>query len=167
VTSPYVSEIHPMSFPFPPRGWAQCDGQVLPINQNQQLFSLLGTTYGGNGTTTFALPDLRGRVPVGAGPGFTLGQMGGEQTHTLTLGEAAQHNHTAVASSNDSDQFVPTGNYLGAVNSFYAPLGTNPTSLPPATVAPTGGGQPHENMHPYQVVNFCIALIGIQPTKQS
>ena len=163
MSTPYLSEIKIMSFNFAPKGWALCDGQLLPINQNQALFSLLGTTYGGDGRTTFALPDLRGLTPNHVGAGFTLGQRGGESAHTLTIAELPVHVHTASGSSVASDSFAPTNNYLGAANNFYAPA-ADLTSLVPGTLANTGGGQPHENMSPYLVLSFCIALQGIFPS---
>jgi microcystin-dependent protein len=163
VSEPYLSEIRIMSFGFPPKGWALCNGQLLPINQNQALFSLLGTTYGGDGVSTFGLPNLQGRTPIHMGSGFTLGQAGGEQAHVLTIGEAAVHTHNAMATSTAGDSPIPTGNYLGAADNFYGPL-ANTTALPPATIANAGGSQPHENMQPYLVLSFCIALQGIFPT---
>jgi microcystin-dependent protein len=163
VATPYLSEIRIMSFSFAPKNWALCNGQILQISQNVALFSLLGTTYGGDGIRTFGLPNLQGRTPNHVGQGFVLGQVGGEQAHTLTLPEAAVHTHSAVASSTGSDADLPTGNYLGAANNLYAQL-SNATSLPPATIANTGGSQPHNNMQPYLVLSFCIALVGIYPT---
>jgi microcystin-dependent protein len=160
-----LSEIKIMSFPFAPRGWALCNGQLLPVNQNGPLFSLLGTTYGGDGRVNFGLPDLQGRTPNHTGQGFTLGERGGEQAHTLSISELPSHVHTAVASSDASDAFVPTGNYLGAADNFYVPQGNNPVSLPPATIGNTGGSQPHNNMQPFLVLNFCIALVGIFPSQ--
>jgi len=165
VSEPFLSEIKIMSFNFPPKGWALCNGQLLPINQNQALFALLGTTYGGDGRTTFGLPNLQGRTPNHIGQGFVLGQRAGEQAHTLTISELPTHTHSATASSIASDTFVPTSNYLGMANNFYAPLGSNSTTLPPATLTNSGGSQPHENMQPYLVLSFCIALQGIFPSQ--
>ena len=165
MSEPFLSEIKIMSFNFAPKGWALCNGQLLPINQNQALFSLLGTTYGGDGMQTFALPNLQGRVPLHMGNYLTLGQVGGEQAHTLTISEASLHTHTAVGASDNGDAPIPTGNYLGAANNFYTPMPGNPTSLHPATVANVGGSQPHENMQPYLVLSFCIALQGIFPSQ--
>ena len=153
-----------MSFSFAPKGWALCNGQLLPINQNQALFSLLGTMYGGDGRVNFALPNLEGRVPVHLGGGFTQGQVGGEEAHTLTISEMPAHTHTAQGTSDVPDSAVPTGNYLAAVQGLYgAPADVVP--LPGATITNAGGGQPHQNMQPYLVLNFCIALQGVFPSQ--
>ncbi|MBZ9745794.1 tail fiber protein [Mesorhizobium sp. CO1-1-7] len=167
MAEPYLSEIKLMSFDFPPKGWATCDGQFMPINQNQALFSLLGTTYGGNGQTTFALPDLRGRVPTHTGgEGHFLGEKGGEPAHTLTISEIPQHFHTASATSDSGDLFVATSNVLAASPAqLYAPATSNLTTLIPSSVTTIGGSQPHENMQPYLALNFCIALVGIFPSR--
>ena len=162
--TPFLSEIRMMSFNFPPKGWAMCNGQLLPINQNQALFSLLGTTYGGNGQTTFALPNLQGRVPLHTGAGFILGQTGGEQNHTVTKSEMAAHNHLLQGTSNNADNPAPTGNLMATSNNLYTGL-TNPTTLVPSTVTDVGGGQAHNNMQPYLVINFCIALQGAFPSQ--
>jgi microcystin-dependent protein len=164
VGTPYMSEIKIMSFSFAPKGWAQCNGQLLPINQNQALFSLLGTTYGGDGRTTFGLPNLQGRVPIHMGNGFVEGNLGGEQAHVVTIGETPMHVHTAYGTATDGDSPIPAGNYLGAADNMYAPL-ANPVPLTPATVTNAGGSQPHNNMQPYLVLNFCIALQGIFPSQ--
>jgi microcystin-dependent protein len=153
-----------MSFGFAPKGWALCNGQLLPINQNQALFSLLGTTYGGDGRTNFALPNLQGRVPLHRGNGFSQGQPGGEQSHTLVLGEDPVHTHSVVGSATAGDSPIPAGNYLGAADNLYAPL-ASPTTLHPSTIGNAGGSQPHENMQPYLVLSFCIALQGAFPTQ--
>jgi microcystin-dependent protein len=161
---PFLAEIRIVSFNFPPKGWALCNGQLLPINQNQALFSLLGTTYGGNGQTTFALPDLRGRVPFHFGSGLTLGQSGGETGHSLSAPEMATHNHLAMASSGDADQLSPAGNFWAkGAASAYSPIPN--TTMSPQSLAAAGGGQPHENMSPYLVLNFVIALVGIFPSR--
>lgn len=149
-----------------------CNGQLLPINQNQALFSLLGTTYGGNGQTNFALPDLRGDVPLHEGGGHTLGEKGGEQAHTLTQSEMTTHVHdfstnTAVVSASaNATVGPPTGNYwANNGHAAYSTGGVNLGVMSPATITNIGGSQAHENMQPYLVLNFCIALIGIFPTQ--
>jgi microcystin-dependent protein len=163
MAEPFLAEIRIMSFNFPPKGWALCNGQLLPINQNQALFSLLGTTYGGNGQTTFALPDLRGRVPISFGNGFVQGERAGEEHHTLTLGELAAHSHSPVGSSNPADQVSPQNNFWAYENSnAYA---TAPDASMAPSVSTVGGSQPHENRSPYTVLSFCIALIGIFPSR--
>ena len=164
MTTPYLSEIRIMSFGFAPKGWALCNGQLLPINQNQALFSLLGTTYGGDGRVNFGLPNLQGRVPVHMGNGFTLGQLGGEQAHTLTVGEVPPHLHTAQGTTSAGDSPIPAGNLLGQADNSYGPL-TSPTSLVSTTVTVSGGSQAHLNMQPYLVLTFCIALQGIFPSQ--
>jgi microcystin-dependent protein len=161
---PYMSEIRIMSFGFAPKGWAQCDGQLLPINQNQALFSLLGTTYGGNGQTNFALPDFRTRTPIHFGAGYNLGQRGGEPSHTLNQLEMPAHAHVARGTTTNADAPIPAGNFLGAANNEYAPP-SNLTPLHPTTISNVGGGQAHENMQPYLTLNFCIALQGVFPSR--
>lgn len=164
MAEPFLSEIRLMSFVFAPKGWALCNGQLLPINQNQALFSLLGTTYGGNGQTTFALPDLRGRVPSHVGNGFSLGQQSGEQAVTLGVQHLPRHNHVLQASGNAAGTRPdPSAAFLAPVNGGYgAPA--NPTTLHPSSVALVGGSQPHPNMQPYLTLSFCIALIGVFPS---
>ncbi|WP_249692847.1 tail fiber protein [Stappia sp. WLB 29] len=164
MSEPFLAEIKIMSFNFPPKGWAFCNGQLLPINQNQALFSLLGTTYGGNGTTNFALPDLRGRVPVHVGSGFTLGQHAGEASHTLTTPEMPEHNHLPMASGTAVDTNTPTSNYLGNnLGLLYGPL-ANSGTMSPSSLSNVGGSQAHQNMQPFLTLNFCIALQGIFPS---
>ena len=165
MSEPFLSEIKIMSFGFPPKGWAFCDGQLLPINQNQALFSLLGTTYGGDGRINFGLPNLQGRVPMHMGNGHVLGERGGEEDHTLLISEIPTHTHTAQASSDNGSTVVPgTTVALGAVSNMYGGAATL-TSMQPATVANIGGNQPHINMQPFLVLSFCIALQGIFPSR--
>jgi microcystin-dependent protein len=166
MSDPFTGELRMMSFAFPPKGWALCNGQLLPINQNQALFSLLGTRYGGNGQTTFALPDLRGKVPVHMSGEFLIGQAGGEPAHTVTMSEMAAHSHTASGTSQTGDVFVPTGNLLaGSPAQLYGPPTSNLTTLIPSTITDVGGSQPHDNMQPYLTISFCIALSGIFPSQ--
>lgn len=162
--TPYLAEIRLFSFNFPPKGWAMCNGQFLPINQNQALFSILGTTYGGNGTTTFALPDLRGRVPFHFGNSMSLGQRGGEEFHTLLQQELPQHLHPANASHNAPTLLSPA-NAVWATHTAesYAPAPN--TQLSPQAISNVGGSQAHENRSPYLVLNFGIALQGIFPSR--
>lgn len=164
MAEPFLSEIRLMSFNFPPKGWALCNGQFLPINQNQALFALLGTAYGGNGQTTFALPDLRGRVPIHMGEGFITGQAGGQDFHTVTANELPAHTHPVrVSASATGGTASPAGAYLGGANNAYR-SGPATTTLHPASVTPVGSGQPHENRQPFLTVSFCIALQGIFPS---
>jgi microcystin-dependent protein len=166
VAEPFLSEIRIMSFVFAPKGWALCNGQLLPINQNQALFSLLGTTYGGNGQTNFALPDLRGRTPIHMGDGHTLGERAGETAHTVNISELALHTHAANASSLEGNNVVPTSNVLASsLNLSYRAPDQALTTFHPATIGNTGGSQPHENMQPYLTLSFCIALQGIFPSQ--
>jgi len=164
MAQPFMSEIRIMSFGYAPRGWAMCNGQLLPINQNQALFSLLGTTFGGNGQTNFALPDLRGNVPIHVGGGFTLGQKGGEQAHTVTQGEMPAHNHFVQASTVNGNTDTPQNDIFSQVLNVYRGAPDNATTLNPATVSNVGGSQAHLNMQPFLVLNFCIALQGIFPS---
>jgi microcystin-dependent protein len=169
VSEPFLSEIRIMSFNFPPKGWAFCNGQLLPINQNQALFSLLGTTYGGDGQTTFALPDLRARVPIHSGDGHTLGERAGENTHTLSVSEQSTHTHALQASTqlaNSPSPTAPQGNVFGVTggNQIYGPP-NNLAALEPGTITAVGGSQAHENRMPYLVLTFCIALQGIFPSQ--
>jgi microcystin-dependent protein len=164
MSDPFLSEIRIVGFNYAPKGWAMCNGQFLPINQNQPLFSLLGTTYGGNGQTTFALPDFRARVPIHAGQGFTLGQAGGENAHTVTQSEMPQHIHFAFGSGTNGDTVIPVGSVLAGGSGIYSGP-SNLTTLAPDTVTNVGGSQPHENRQPFLVLTFCIALIGIFPSQ--
>ncbi len=164
MAEPFLSEIRLMSFGFAPKGWALCNGQLLPINQNQALFALLGTTYGGDGRSNFALPDLQGRAPIHVGSGHTLGERGGEQAHTVAISELPTHTHRlAVSSATSGGNANPSGRVLGGGNNAYhAP--TSLTTMNPATVTGTGGSQPHLNMQPFLTINFSIALQGIFPS---
>ncbi|HEY2975700.1 MAG TPA: tail fiber protein [Pyrinomonadaceae bacterium] len=168
MSEPFLSEIKIFSFVYAPVGWAQCNGQLLPINQNQALFALLGTTYGGNGQTTFALPDLRSRVPMHVGGGFTLGEKSGEEFHTLAISELPTHTHfvspvaSAGANANAGD---PTNNlWANSGKTNYTTDAPN-NVMSPQAITNVGGSQPHENRSPYLVLNFCIALQGIFPSQ--
>ena len=165
MAEPFLSEIRIMSFNFAPRGWASCNGQLLPINQNQALFSLLGTTYGGNGQTNFALPDLQGRVPIHVGNGHTLGQGAGEKSHTVTIPELPGHTHLASASSTAGNDPNPAAHVLASPLSLSYRAADALTPLQAGTIANSGGSQPHQNMQPYLSLNFCIALQGIFPSQ--
>jgi microcystin-dependent protein len=163
LAEPFLSEIRVMSFNFAPKGWALCNGQLLPINQNQALFALLGTRFGGNGQVNFALPNLQGKVPIHVGNGHTLGETGGEQAHTLSINETPQHVHPASFPNAAPTQPLPAGNLPGQAANLYSPPASL-TSVAPATVSNAGGGQAHENMQPYLALTFCIALQGIFPS---
>ena len=166
MAEPFLSEIRIMSFDFAPKGWAMCNGQLLPINQNQGLFSLLGTTFGGDGRVNFALPDLRSRTPIHSAAGFTLGQAGGEQAHTVTMNEMPAHNHFVNASSATGTANIPTNALMLAVStpqSIYT-AATNLQAMDPGAVSNVGGSQAHLNMQPFLTLNFCIALQGIFPS---
>jgi microcystin-dependent protein len=165
MAEPFLSEIRIMSFVFAPHGWALCNGQLLPINQNQALFSLLGTTYGGDGRVNFGLPDLRGRVPLHTGSGHVLGERAGEQAHTLSIAEIPAHTHVLGASPTAANQPVPNGNVLAgsAPKPIYGPP-VSLTPLNPTTVPNVGGSQAHLNMQPFLALSFCIALVGIFPS---
>ena len=169
MSEPFLAEIKIVAFNFAPRGWALCDGQILPINQNQSLYSLIGTTYGGDGRTTFALPDLRGRTPFHFGDGITLaitlGQKGGEQSHSLTMNEMPGHDHALQASSTAGTQPIANANILArSVSQVYL----NPKNLgdmQSTSVGNVGTGQAHENMSPFLALNFAIALVGLFPSR--
>jgi microcystin-dependent protein len=163
MAEPFLSEIRIMSFEFAPKGWALCNGQLLPINQNQALFSLLGTTFGGDGRVNFALPDLRGRTPIHVGSGHTLGERGGEQSHTLSIAEIPTHTHILQASGSNAATNSASGAVLANATAVYhAP--TSLTALSPSSVANAGGSQAHLNMQPFLALSFCIALQGIFPS---
>jgi microcystin-dependent protein len=169
VATPFLGEIKLISWNFPPKGWSFCNGQLLPINQNQALFSILGTIYGGDGRVNFALPDLRSRVPIhiGGQAGAVLGQMGGEEAHTLVASEMPTHSHLLYASTTQGDVNTPSGHVLARdPGMIYRPQSSgNVINLNPAIITNTGGSQPHQNMQPYLVVNFIIALQGIFPSR--
>jgi microcystin-dependent protein len=177
MSEPFIGEIRMFAGNFAPRGWSLCQGQLLSIAQNTALFSILGTTYGGNGQTTFALPDLRGRAPMnpGQGPGLsprTLGEQGGTETVTLLANQMPAHNHMLAASGAQGDQFSPEGhvpavlvdaNTQQPANQY----GASPnTTMNPASISVAGGSQPHQNMSPFLCVNFIIALEGIFPSRE-
>ena len=159
---PFMGEVKLISWNFAPKGWAFCNGQLLPINQNQALFSILGTTYGGDGRTTFALPDLRGKTPIHTGSGFTLGQTGGETAHTVTQSEMPAHTHFPAANSAAASVGPITNNFWSATGAYTASANT---TMNPAQISNNGGSQPHANLQPYLVVNIIIALVGIFPSQ--
>jgi len=165
MAQPFLGEIKIISFNFPPQGWAFCNGQFLPINQNQALFSILGTTYGGNGQTTFALPDFRDRVPFHVGNSRVLGEKGGEEAHTVSISEMPAHLHQVTGSNATTLlQVAPTNNVWST--STQNPFETSQNSaMNPGTIANVGGSQPHNNLQPYLVLNFIIALSGIFPSR--
>src|SRR4029453_11138165 len=167
MSEPFLSEIKLVSFNFPPKGWALCNGQTLPINQNQALFALLGTTYGGNGQTTFNLPNLRGRVPIHMGSGHTLGEAAGSTSVTVNIQHLPTHLHSVQGSSTDANNNNVSGNVLSrsVANPYSQVQGNNPVTFPAGTVGNVGGSQPHNNMMPYLVLNFIIALQGIFPSQ--
>lgn len=166
MAEPFLSEIRIMSFGFAPKGWALCNGQLLPINQNQALFSLLGTTFGGDGRVNFALPDLRGRTPIHVGSGHTLGERGGEQAHTLSIAELPEHVHVANATSAQATTSTPATNLLLAKSTPQNLYGaaSNLQAMAPAAVSNVGGSQAHLNMQPFLTLTFSIALQGIFPS---
>ena len=166
MAEPFLGEIRIVSFNFAPKGWALCNGQLLPINQNQALFSLLGTTYGGDGRVNFALPDLRARTPMHVGNGHTLGEKGGEQAHTLSIAEMPQHTHVLQATAANATTNIPNATMLlggTAPNDFYTGAAAL-TAMAPASVTTVGGSQAHLNMQPFLTLSWCIALQGIFPS---
>jgi microcystin-dependent protein len=169
MADPFVAEIRIFPFNFAPRGWAWCDGQLLPLSQNTALFSLLGTTYGGNGKSNFALPDLQGSAPMhpGQGPGLSLhdlGEVGGSETVTLLESEIPSHSHGMRISGEDGNSRNPGGHYVGIGNNIFAPA-ANLISMAPEALPPAGGDQPHNNMQPFLTFYFCIALQGVFPPR--
>ena len=168
MAEPFIGQIQSFGFNFAPRNWAMCNGQLLSIAQNTALFSLLGTTYGGNGQTTFALPDLRGRTSLhqGQGPGLTnrtIGEVSGSETVTLIITEMPMHNHLVNASAGTKLNAIPASNNLGGAT-IYTNAALD-SVMDPVMITPTGGSQPHQNMQPYLVINWCIALQGIFPSR--
>lgn len=170
---PFVAEIRIFPFNFAPKGWAFCDGQLLPLSQNTALFSLLGTTYGGDGKSTFALPDMQGNAPMhpGQGPGLSLhdlGETGGSETVSLLESEIPSHAHALRGDANVSESPDPAANSLGrgsSINAYQTVSNQNLVSMAPEALAPAGGDQPHNNMQPYLTLNFCIALQGVYPPR--
>jgi microcystin-dependent protein len=163
MADPYLGEIRIFSFNFAPKGWAMCNGQLLAINQFQALFALLGTTYGGNGTQNFALPNLQGQVPVHFGSGFTQGQTGGEASHTLITSEMPAHTHI-VSGNSTANTASPAGDtWATAPANAYATTASG--AMLPSAIGQAGGSQPHENRQPYLVLNVCIAMVGIFPSR--
>ncbi|WP_428699395.1 phage tail protein [Stappia sp.] len=170
MSEPFLAEVRMVGFNFAPRGWGFCDGQILPINQNQSLYSLLGTTYGGDGRTTFALPDLRGRTPIHVGTSnggahHGEGQKSGEETHTLAVNEMPQHRHLVEADSASGTTRSPAGHVLGGFPAGFADFSSTSVTLRAGTLTNVGGSQAHDNMQPYLAVNFCIALQGLFPSR--
>jgi microcystin-dependent protein len=167
MSEPFLGEIKIMSFGFPPKGWAMCNGQLLPINQNQALFSLLGTTYGGDGRVNFALPNLQGRIPIHVGSGHTLGERGGEQAHTISISEVPTHTHTASAANVAATSNAPSNTRMisqsTGANMYTA--ASNLQAMAPQALATVGGSQAHPNTQPYLTLTFCIALQGIFPSQ--
>jgi microcystin-dependent protein len=166
MAEPFLSEIRIMSFGFPPKGWALCDGQLLPINQNQALFSLLGTTYGGDGRVNFGLPNLQSRVPIHMGSGHTLGELGGEQAHTLSISEIPTHVHQLQGAPTPATDTVPSVDKVlaqGGAETYRAP--TALAAMNAASISNRGGSQAHLNMQPFLTLNFSIALQGIFPSQ--
>lgn len=164
---PFLAQLMCAAFTFPPKGWALCNGALLAINQNQALFSLLGTVFGGNGTTNFALPNLQGRAAVHTGDGITLGQLGGEEHHTLTTSEMPAHAHPFRGTSANAGTTSPANHYLGNTTGALTIYGTaaNMVAMAPGVVTSVGGSQPHPNQSPYLVMNWVIALQGIFPSQ--
>ena len=169
MSEPFLAEIRIVGFNFAPRGWAFCDGQILPINQNQSLYSLLGTTYGGDGRTSFALPDLRGRTPIHFNDSYRQGNKGGTETETLIAAEMPAHSHQPGCSREPGNQRSPVGHLPAqeatGATAVYSDKGANADMSPTLSVADIGGGESHENMQPWLALNYCIALQGLFPSR--
>jgi microcystin-dependent protein len=165
MSTPFIGEIQAFPYNFAPRNWATCDGSLLAINQNQALFSIVGTTYGGNGISTFALPDLRGRAAVHVGDQVTLGQSAGEEMHTLSISETPAHNHQAMATEGDSNSNKPSSDNTWGVASIPIYTATPNTTMSPNALSTSGKNNPHSNIQPYTVLTYCIALYGIFPSR--
>jgi microcystin-dependent protein len=163
----FLGQVMPSGYSFAPKGFAMCNGQTLPINQNQALFSLIGIQYGGNGTTNFMLPDLRGRTPVGSSSNYPAGMVAGVENVSLTTQNLPQHSHLGNGTTAAANVRDPVNNFYGAVASeaLYAPAGNAQVVLNSATLSTVGGSQPHPNMQPFNVINFCIALTGVFPSR--
>ena len=164
MAEPFLAEIRLFSFNFAPKGWIQCNGQLLPINENQALFSLLGTTYGGDGRTTFGLPNLQGRIPIHMGSGHVLGEIAGEQSHTLLASEVPLHTHIWSSTSTAANSPDPTNNLLGGVQAYNS-SSSGLVAMSSGQLSTFGGSQPHENRQPFLTLNFCIAAQGIFPSQ--
>ncbi len=165
MAQPYVGEIRMFAGNFAPAGWMFCDGQLLPISENETLFQLIGTTYGGDGESTFALPDLRGRLPIHQGSGFNLAQNAGVENVTLTVNQIPVHSHPLLASTALATQETPAGNLTGQSEIALYGLETPLVPLNPGAISSTGGSQPHTNFQPYLCINFIISLFGIFPSQ--
>ena len=166
MSEPFLAEIRILGFDFAPRGWAACDGQILPINQNQSLYSLLGTTYGGDGRTSFGLPDLRSRTPIHPDGTIRLGNKAGEETHALNASEMPAHDHAMMANNGPGTVPVPAGApSLAAYNTGFGPSGASEVTQPNTTLTTSGGGQAHENTQPFLGLNFAIAMQGLFPSR--
>lgn len=165
MSQPYVGEIRMFAGNFAPAGWQFCDGSLLPISEFDTLFNLIGTTYGGDGQSTFALPDLRGRLPVHQGNGFTLSETGGVETVTLTASQIPAHSHPFLASTSNGGSVDPAGNVLATAigNSVYRQIAPT-AAMAPQSIGSTGGSQPHDNFQPYLCVSFIISLFGVYPS---
>ena len=164
MAQPYVGEIRMFAGNFAPAGWMFCEGQLLPISENETLFQLIGTTYGGDGQSTFALPDLRGRIPLHQGNGFILAETGGAEEITLTVNQIAAHAHPLLASNSDATATAPTGGLFAKAQGDAYTSTFTPTAMSPQSIGPTGGSQPHTNFQPYLCVDFIISLFGIFPS---